>query len=279
VGHVGAAAGSGGDGARLPVLYNDTPGAGNVFASVHDLALFARFHLDGSAGGGDVGLDGAARARMQANAEPGALHHYYGDAYYGLGWYVRANDGGRRVVWHEGGMPGASSILKLLPDDGLAVVVLANRTDVTAQTQAVADALIAAVLPEWHGAPLDPVAGYAPYAGEAEFDGRWTGTLQVDGEARACTLELAADGGITIRYDAGGDGKLAEASFRAIVDGDSLVGAFPGPLIAADLGDAGPALLLVKLVRSGDRLRGALVAYSSPTRLDYLLPYAVDLHR
>lgn len=36
-----------------------------------------------------------------------AFHHYYGNAYYGLGWYVREEDGGHRVVWHEGGMPGA----------------------------------------------------------------------------------------------------------------------------------------------------------------------------
>lgn len=44
---------------------------------------------------------------------------------YGLGWFVR-EAGGRKLVLHSGGQQGTSTVLALLPGDGVAVAVLTN---------------------------------------------------------------------------------------------------------------------------------------------------------
>jgi CubicO group peptidase (beta-lactamase class C family) len=264
---------------RLPAFRNNTPGAGNAYASVHDMVRFGMFHLDP----GSIAhppLNRKDVGRMQANADPRAFQHYYGSAYYGLGWYVRPNDGGHRVVWHEGGMPGASTIIKMLPEQGIVAVVLSNRTDANDLTQALADQLIRVVLPDYRPAPLNPVASYIPYAGQPEFLGRWVGTITVDGVKLSCTLALESDGNGKIRYvDPAKPQTANEGSLRAMVYGDSFVSGFPGRLPTRGIAANDAPFLLLKLVRTQNRLSGAIVAYSSPQRLDYLLPFAIELER
>src|SRR3546814_19298273 len=98
-------------------------------------------------------------------------------------------------------MPGASTIIKMLPEQGIVAVVLSNQTDASKLTQAIADQMIAVVVPDYQPAPLDPVAGYVPYAGQPEFLGRWVGPITVDGVKLACTLERASDGNGKLPYD------------------------------------------------------------------------------
>ena len=260
----------------LPPLYNDTPGAGNVHASARDLIRFARFHLD--PGSAASVMSAAGVQRMQRNADPGAMQHYYGNSYYGLGWYVRDDDGGERMVWHEGGMPGASTIIKLLPARNLGVVVLANKTEINDLTQTIADEALRALVPGYAPAALDPTANYSPYAAQPAFLGDWQGEIHVGGRSLRCRLEFGADGAVRIEY-AGPQGKPVSAAFKGIVYGDSFVGAAPLQLPLAGQRGAEASLLLVKLLRSGDVLQGALVAYAAPARLDYLLPFYVRFTR
>lgn len=260
--------------ARLPPLRNNTPGAGNAYASATDLIRFAMLH----AGGTETPLlSSASVAAMQARHDT-AFHHYYGNAHYGLGWYVRDEDKGMRVAWHEGGMPGASTLVKLLPGERIAVVVLGNRTDANALNQGIADALIRVVQPSYRPQPLDPVAGYAPLASQPGFSGLWQGSVRVDDVDVPSTLTLEADGSGKFSYHVPGNAP-AESAVRAIVKGDSLIAAVPGRLPSRDIGGNDEPLLLLKLVRTGDHFSGAVVAYSSQERLDYLLPFAIHLQR
>jgi CubicO group peptidase (beta-lactamase class C family) len=272
-GQIDVAAHYDGTSARLPPLRNNTPGAGNVNASARDMIRFAMLHAGAA---GEQPLSRAGVAAMQARHDT-AFQHYYGDAYYGLGWYVRV-EGGRRTVWHEGGMPGASTIVKLLPDDGIAVVVLVNRSDANELSQAVADSLIGVALPGHTAQPLDAVAGYAPLTDQPGFSGTWRGTVHVDGVDVDCTLELGADGSGRFHHQAPGQAP-AESVVRAIVKGDSFISAIPGRLPSADIAADDEPLLLLKLVRNDDRFSGALVAYSSQERLEYLLPFPIQLRR
>src|SRR3546814_6330751 len=86
-------------------------------------------------------------------------------------------------------MPGASTIIKILPEQGIVAVVLSNQTDASKLTQAIADQMIAVVVPDYQPAPLDPVAGYVPYAGQPEFLGRWVGTITVRSEEHTSELQ------------------------------------------------------------------------------------------
>lgn len=244
----------------LPPSANDTPGAGNAWSSVADLARFAAFHL-GAAGP----LSRAARTRMQEHREPEVFNPYYGGARYGLGWYVR--DRGPRVVWHEGGMPGASSLMVLLPQQGLGVVVLINATDQNARVQALAQALLKVLKPELALGAFDPVEGFEPYRQQNEWQGRWEGQVRLGAQTLPLAFELgeAAKGWL--------DQKAA--AFRPLLAGPLMLGAWPLSLPGAAAGD----LLLLRLRRDGERLQGAVVSYASLQRLEHLLPYPAQLLR
>ena len=49
---------------------------------------------------------------------------------YGLGWLLRTTNG-HREVYHHGGQPRVSTILMILPDHGVAVVLLCNLENVS----------------------------------------------------------------------------------------------------------------------------------------------------
>ena len=70
-----------------------------------------------------------------------------------------------------------------------------------------------------------------------------------------------------------------DASFGGLAYGNSFIGAFVGRLpISAIAAEPNP-LLLLKLIRSGQLLSGTVVAYSSPQRLNHLLPFYMHLQR
>ncbi len=262
---------------RLATLYNNTPGAGNAYMSVHDLLRFGMLHLDPESTRQTV-LKPQDLQAMQANAVPQALHHYYGAAYYGLGWYVRPAADGPREIWHEGGMPGTSTIIKMLPEQGIVAVVLSNRSDANEITQALANALISAVMPEYQPVPLNPVANYSPYLDQPAFLGRWQGSITVEGKDVPCSLVLQSGGSGEFQLpDTLSSDGVRRSTLRAMVHGDSLISGFPGRLPSGDIAASDEPLLLLKLLRTGDRLSGTVVAYSSPQRLDYLLPFPVSL--
>lgn len=263
----GAARKHGADGALLADTWNDTAAAGNVYASAHDLARFAAWSL----GHGGGPLSRAARQSMQRPSDPQALHPYYGGAGYGLGWYVR-DLGGEPFVWHEGGMPGASSIVILLPRRKLAAVALINATDLNAKAQEIALALLRAVAPDLPTPGFVPTEGFDKFAGQGAFVGAWNGTLEIDGRAQAWTLSLGADGAVQARFPGG----QPQSAYMALVHGDFLLATLPGRLPGADVAAEG-GLVLLRLVRRGDTLEGMAIAYASEQRLEHLLPFKARL--
>ncbi len=94
--------------------------AGLITASAADVLTFARMHL---AGGLDV-LSGASAAAMTEWQADMPDKHTLGDSW-GLGW-IRFDWDGHRVIGHDGNTIGQSAFLRLLPEQGLAVTLLAN---------------------------------------------------------------------------------------------------------------------------------------------------------
>jgi CubicO group peptidase (beta-lactamase class C family) len=256
-------------GKPLPPTFNDTPGAGNIYASVHDLVRFGMFHLEDRP---SPVLSNASKELMRSYIEPGALYPYYNSSPYGLGWYFRTTAKGTRVVWHEGGMPGASSILILLPDHEIAAAVLINANDRNDVAQVVANRLIAMVAPSVEPLTFDPTEGFVPYDAQPAFLGTWEGTLNVDGNALRCTLTFEAGGKISVTLPD------LDATFKALVNGDLLLGTFAGTLPGRDVIQK-PGYVLVRLVRRGDRLSGTMIAYATPEGLRHLYPFPVTLRR
>jgi len=85
-------------------------GAGGLVTNVYDLAKW------------DIGFplllrDDAVREMFAPSGAPGQA--------YGMGWVVDQR-GGKRYLWHNGELGGFHSMNAILPDDHIAVVVLAN---------------------------------------------------------------------------------------------------------------------------------------------------------
>jgi CubicO group peptidase (beta-lactamase class C family) len=271
----GAARKHGTDGKPLADTANDTPAAGNVWASAHDLALFAAFSLGADAPGMAPILGADARRLMQTAAETQALHPYYGGAGYGLGWYVQ-NRGGEPVVWHEGGMPGASSIIVMLPRRGLAAVVLINANDVNTKAQEIASALLRAVAPDAPPISLVATDGFKPFSNEADFAGTWSGHIEIDGKRRRWTLAFGPDGKVKATFPGA---KGPATAYAALVHGPLLVATFPGHLPSRDVDQARDGFALLRMIVRGDELTGMAVAYSSEQRLEHLYPFRARLTR
>ena len=241
-------------GKPLPDTYNDTPAAGNLYASVHDLVRFGMHQL--------------AHPTYEY-VDRGALYPYYDSSYYGLGWYFRTTKKGTRVVWHEGGMPGASSIIVLLPDQHIAAAAVINSNDHNDAAQSIVNQLIASVDPTVETLTFVPTDGFAPYDAQPTYLGSWEGTVTVDGKPLPCTMTFNPEGKITVKLDG------RESKFGALANGDLLLGTFVGTLD----GQNPDSYVLLRLVRHGEQLNGTMISYAAPEGLRYLHPVPVTMRR
>ena len=112
-----------GRGEFSPVEYQTilTPGAGSVFSTLNDMALYMRALLRGG------------RNEHGTLLEPGTLRlmlqpHYQRDTHLpamGLG-FILEDIAGHQIVWHNGGWYGFSSEMFLAPDDDLGIILFTN---------------------------------------------------------------------------------------------------------------------------------------------------------
>ena len=145
-----AKAGGGVEPAANPDLSALAP-AGGLFATVDDLARFARLILEGGTVDGIEVLSPASVSemlRLQARIHPDL------DEGFGLAFGLREQPG-RRLAWWDGSTNSAAAHFALLPDDGVAVIVLSNLADNHA-TSVAGRRILDALVP-----PLQQ-AGYAP---------------------------------------------------------------------------------------------------------------------
>ena len=266
----------------LPLIdtYNDTPGAGNVFASAHDLTLFGLFHLSSTEDSQSM-LSQENKLLMRSYVEPTARYPYYNASHYGLGWYFRTNSDGNSIVWHEGGMPGASALILLLPQQDIVVSVVINATDANSQAQAIASSLIQVLEPSNHSISFDATEGFERYTDQTELLGCWEGSIVLGANDLPWTLTFQADGSLSAEFPQRTSSNLLpeQVKFPALVNDDMLIATFATTLPASDILQEPNGYVLLRLLHRGDELSGAAVAYSSVYRLEHLLPFRCHLRR
>ncbi|EEB9150708.1 beta-lactamase family protein, partial [Salmonella enterica subsp. enterica serovar Paratyphi B] len=116
----------GGEPVPAPVwsLVRSNAPAGSMLAmTARDLLGFARMHIDGgvAADGTRVLSEESVRAMQQPQVVLPDLG-LMGDSW-GLGWEIFAWEGGP-VIGHDGGTIGQTSFLRIVPEAGVAVVIL-----------------------------------------------------------------------------------------------------------------------------------------------------------
>nr|WP_236726836.1 serine hydrolase [Xanthomonas cannabis] len=153
-----------------PLTWSNNSGAGGIYSSAHDMALWMKVQLAGGVLPDGTPLFSAKRQQemwsmitpiaVAAPAVPelaGAQPNFAG---YGEGWSL-SDYRGHRLVWHTGGWPGMVSRLTLVPDQKLGVVVLTNQevgAAFNAVTLQVLDAFLQVPPTDWTGAYAKAVA-------------------------------------------------------------------------------------------------------------------------
>ena len=111
---------------RLPVSIMP---AGAINTSVADLANWMRLHLGKGEFDGERLLPAALIGELHAPrvhyTQPGFAE--FGEAHYGLGFRCQSYRGDR-LVWHGGGLVGWGALMTLVPEFGIGVAVLTNRS-------------------------------------------------------------------------------------------------------------------------------------------------------
>ena len=202
---------------------SNAPAGSMLSMSAGDLVRFAQMHMrEGVGPDGAQVLSGASVTQMQEEQIPVPRLGLMGDSW-GIGWEIFDWDGST-VIGHDGGTLGQSASLRVVPDAGLAVAIVANGGDVLPAFRAVT------------GRVLDELAGirlpdlFAPPAAPTAFDAaRYAGTYEV----QIVSMDVAADGDGKLWVTETPKGILAEAGRRpetyeiVPLEGDTFVTASP----------------------------------------------------
>lgn len=270
----------------LPEINNNTKGAGNIYSSIHDLILFGLFHLKSNNNNNNI-LDSEELDLMHSYIDNNTLYHYYDSTYYGLGWYFKQNDNGYRVVWHEGGMMGASSMIKLIPDEEIAIAVILNTSN-QQYCQNITNQLIEIVLPSYNPAPLNEVAEYQNYTSDSTYFGNWKGIIKVGKVDIPCSLNIRPDGNIIIDYlDYTYKSYFTQNNpipnktilLTGLVNENSFIGMFPGNLPSDAIRHEFSQFISLKLFKQDDVLSGTVVSLAAAEREYYAYPFYIRLEK
>lgn len=116
---------------RQPWTMGGFAPAGGVYSTIEDMALFARAMLSGTAPGFDstAAFDGIPTDRMNRKS--------------GMFWIIDTVPGtGQRMIWHNGGTGGYSSLMKVSPHLQRAVIVLESIAGHGAELECVASKFV-----------------------------------------------------------------------------------------------------------------------------------------
>ncbi|MFC2164852.1 serine hydrolase domain-containing protein [Acidobacteriota bacterium] len=271
----------------LPEMRNDTPGAGNIYASIHDLILFGMFNLKDDVPGQIKILKDETIDLMHSYKNENTFYPYYESAYYGYGWYFKENDRGYKNIWHEGGAMGMSSIIELVPSEDIAVAVMTNTSN-NLVCQKIAHDIIKQLLPEYNPFSHSEVANFKPVAAAPSYSGVWRGSVIVDGLKIPISLNFQPGGEVIVEY--------TDYTFKsyftqnnpiphksillsAIAKHDYFLGMFTGIFPAKDIRREFSHFMSLKLQKKGDRLSGTVVAMAAAEREYYAYPFYIELQK
>ncbi len=255
-------------GNRLPFYLTGTPASGEMYASAHDVARFAMFHL-----GDDLG----PRAAILTAAERAELHRPHTRASpnedYGLGWQV-LRGAKPAVLLHGGGQSGVSNEFVLVPGADAAVVVLSNRRN-QKFLQSLRDRLLRQVVPAWKGLPDPPRSTPQPLDPNAAYAGTWRGTILAQGRAVPAVLIIEGTARATLSI-AGGPARPVKDF--GLVDG-RVSGEAPGDIGSPDARREHLTDVALDLTLRGDRMDGDIIAFHMTSDSMTILPHWTLLRR
>lgn len=257
----------GADGAPIPYYVTDHPGASEAYASAHDLARFALFHLKARLADQKQILPDEALDEMQR----GSMRTGPNDSY-AIGFMDDMRDA-HRMVSHSGGMGGVSTQLRIFPGQGAATVVLGNASNPLPYE--VSERLAALLLPGWRSVDLAPPPSPPPFKPPRGLLGTWRGTLATYAGDKPVELTFHRDGDVHARFGR----QLVALVNSPRIEGDLFAGE-----LRASIGTPDTSRFLnyvqLSLTVSRGRLTGAATAIDQDTpRVRNALSHWIELAR
>lgn len=254
-------------GVEVPFYDFDHRGASAVFASARDLLRYGMFHLgDPVPEQARILSPGSLKSMQVATAHDAEVDGQ--KAGYGIGWQIQKRYG-KTLVLHGGRMAGVATRLTLIPEDDVAIVILANFRETLLDP--VEASVVHALLPE----TIHLAERYRP---PREWVGQWHGAIATSEGRTPLEIAIEANGRVTVRV---GDAEAIEVIEvqRNASGGLVLTG------VAGTIAAKAPARyaydLRMTLRLDGDVIYGATTAESRPLqdRRGSALSYWTELKR
>ena len=252
-------------GNSIPYYTTSTPPSGELYASAHDLALFAMFNLRNESG---------LRSPILDNRWIDELHKpvFVGSSGTAttFGWFSGQTKTGIRVVFKSGGQAGVATMLYMVPSENLACLALSNRSNGGEVVLGVCDQIMATILPQW-SQPSESVAPpSSPLNADSPFLGQWEGMLNNGGANMPVRLLVVKSGdSATLVLGHESAGKLSD--LRA--EGTAFTAKAVGVIESPDAVRSEATNLSLKLIPQNGKLIGRILAKSKDggTTLPYVL--------
>jgi len=263
--------------APVPFCDHDTRGAGAIYSTAHDLALFCLLHLGRLQPDQRAVLKPESIRAMRTSRDPDVR-----SSSYCLGWETGQRCG-YSIVTHGGVMDGCRAHLALIPSEGLAAAVLINGENV--RSIEVCDWIFAALLPEYArnlraappggGPPPPPPPAFRP---PAALVGTWTGVIKTHEEEIPVRLVVESAGRVELAAldAAGAPGKALTPLKTPAVNRDVFIAHFPQVFSTSDAPAAGHRIVLGLTIRQS-RLSGEANLIASD--MSYSLPSTIEFKR
>jgi CubicO group peptidase (beta-lactamase class C family) len=261
------------DAAAKPIPYytTSTPPSGELYSSAHDLALFAMWNMKNHVNGQKRILEQRWIDELHKPVFVGAR-----GVATTFGWFTGTLKSGLPYVFKGGGQPGVATKLYMVPSEGLACLVLTNRTDGTALANGVCDQILRSYLPEWTPPEEDVGPPLGPFVATSEFIGRWKGILRNGGAEMPVRLQVDSSTSATLVLGKAPVTKILEMQSQ----GPGVEGMSTGLIESDDAAAFGVRKLVIKLTPQDGRLVGRVLARGvKPGLVLANLPYVLTLDK
>ena len=166
-----------------------TPPSGELYASAHDLSIFAANML---------GMRSAERTPLLARE---ALDTLFSPvftsrtkAFTTFGWSGR-DVAGERMIVKTGGQPGVAARLTLLPLRKISIAVIANRDDNRKLVADISSEIASSLISDWSNPDFHVDDVPEPDADTHDHDGSWTGSIRNGDTSQSARILINAAGG------------------------------------------------------------------------------------
>jgi hypothetical protein len=258
-------------GRLIPHYATSTPASGELYASAHDLALFALFNMRHRTQGQAAILSERNIDELQRpvfNGPSGVATTF--------GWFKSQTTFGVPFLFKSGGDPGVANRMCFVPSKDLACVVVTNRSNTRELAYSVCDEVLANYLPDWRRPDEDCGFPSKPFVATSALRGRWQGMLEGGGANMPITINIKSREAANLAIGNRRAGEIIE--MRS--EGGAFTGLSTGKIDAPDVVRTGAETLQIKLLPNDNRLLGRVFAIAGdPNVKNVRLPFVLTLSR